>query len=856
MASSVPLKAPLQHEAAAGAAASSYQDELSRSPSKDSSGSKPRDAASVRFSSAVEEIEPNAAVAAAEPKAATPLTATTNTSDRFDTFNEVAADQIKAFQKSLHGLPLQERRMSTFGFEAFSLPASRFRHDIPSRLHPPCQTGVYMYPVTSAPNVFIPDSSPHASGHPKPSLMPVIMPCISSPSQFPPRSAANRLTLGQVTSREDGSNDSTRLPTPNSSGWQSPHGSPRLSALASPPLTPAGSDPDKRLNKEAGATGTPATSISDSHHFITPEPSTPNDKTPPTSTAADHKGLVHRPVSSHHAMSRASSSTDDPRPESRGLHRKDFFSVGPSSVPVSRESSPSRSSASHYYSKPMAPGGDANDPYAKGRRPPQQQHPTRHSVDPRFVFSMKKKKHGSGPSPTSSKTSFGVYGQPRQSDDSGSNDGAHAHAHAAAGSMSDLKRFFRKSGHHKKRDLSPSSSIKSSSKSSQASRSTQQLPFGDDHGLTSKYGKLGKVLGSGAGGSVRLMRRTEDGTVFAVKEFRARHTYETEREYNKKVTAEFCVGSTLHHGNVIETLDILQEKGRWFEVMEYAPFDLFAIVMTGRMSREEIRCSFLQILNGVTYLHSMGLAHRDLKLDNVVVSEKGIMKIIDFGSAHVFKYPFESGSVPAKGIVGSDPYLAPEVYDAKEYNAEEVDIWSLAIIFCCMTLRRFPWKIPRMTDNSYKLFAATPTPGHDPGKLLTPKSTNDLSSVAAREFLADDSPHTNTHKRQGSDTPSIAPDLPQLPIPGVNVPDRSKEVVRGPWRILRLLPRESRHIIHRMLDVNPRSRARMGEILQEPWIADTVICQQVDNGGVIPAADHKHVLEPPNTQAPPPPKKA
>ncbi|RFU77388.1 hal kinase [Trichoderma arundinaceum] len=849
MASSAPQQAPFQQEAAADAAAAPG-DEISRSPSKESTSSKPREGpGSVRFSSAVEEIEPTAPPLA-EPAA--PLTATTNTSDRFDTFNEVAADQIKAFQKSLHGLPLQERRMSTFGFEAFSLPASRLRDDINIGLRPSCKSGTCLYPITSAPNVCIPDSSPHASGHPKRSLMPVIMACVSSPCQFLPRSAANRDALCQVNSREDGSNDSTRLPTPNSSGWQSPHGSPRLSALASPPLTPAGSDPDKRLNKEAGATGATGSSINDSH-IITPQPSTSTEKTP--AATADRKVLVHRPASSDHAMSRASS-TDDQRGDSRALHRKDFFSVGPSSVPVSRESSPSRSSASYYYSKPMTPGGDANDPYAKGRRPPQQQHPTRHSVDPRFVFS-RKKKHGHGSSPTSSKTSLGAYSHSKHSDDSGSNDGVHAHA--ATGSMSDLKRFFRKSGHHKRRDQSPSS-IKSSSKSSQASRSTQQLPFGDDHGLTSKYGKLGKVLGSGAGGSVRLMRRTEDGTVFAVKEFRARHTYETEREYNKKVTAEFCVGSTLHHGNVIETLDILQEKGRWFEVMEYAPFDLFAIVMTGKMSREEIRCSFLQILNGVTYLHSMGLAHRDLKLDNVVVSDKGIMKIIDFGSAHVFKYPFESGSVPAKGIVGSDPYLAPEVYDSKEYNAEEVDIWSLAIIFCCMTLRRFPWKIPRMTDNSYKLFAANPTPGHDPGKLLRPKSTNDLSSVAAREFLPDvddPKPHNNnnsSHRRQGSDA-TTAPEQTQLPIPGVNATVDKREVIRGPWRILRLLPRESRHIIHRMLDVNPKSRARMGEILEEPWVADTVICQQVDNGDVIPASDHKHILEPPNAQ-PPPPKKA
>lgn len=218
-------------------------------------------------------------------------------------------------------------------------------------------------------------------------------------------------------------------------------------------------------------------------------------------------------------------------------------------------------------------------------------------------------------------------------------------------SMSDLKRFFKLGAHHKmKRAASPAASVRSGAKTPPSSRSSPQIPFGDDHGLTSKYGKLGKVLGSGAGGSVRLMKRSEDGVVFAVKEFRARHSYETEREYVKKLTAEYCIGSSLHHGNIIETLDIVQEKGKWYDVMEYAPYDLFAIVMTGRQSREEVACCFLQILSGVTYLHSMGLAHRDLKLDNVVVNDRGIMKIIDFGSAHVFRYPFENGVVLAQGV--------------------------------------------------------------------------------------------------------------------------------------------------------------------------------------------------------------
>ena len=218
------------------------------------------------------------------------------------------------------------------------------------------------------------------------------------------------------------------------------------------------------------------------------------------------------------------------------------------------------------------------------------------------------------------------------------------------GSVSDLKKFFR-IGHKKKfkQTTSPAGSNHKPKLRTNTPPSPTVVPFADDHGLESKYGKFGRALGAGAGGSVRLMKRSNDGVTFAVKQFRPRHTHESEKDYNKKVTAEFCMGSTLHHGNIIETMDIIHEKGNWYEVMEYAPYDLFAIVMSGRMTREEMCCAFFQIVHGVAYLHSMGLAHRDLKLDNVVVSDRGIMKIIDFGSAVVFQYPFENDIVTATG---------------------------------------------------------------------------------------------------------------------------------------------------------------------------------------------------------------
>jgi hypothetical protein len=86
--------------------------------------------------------------------------------------------------------------------------------------------------------------------------------------------------------------------------------------------------------------------------------------------------------------------------------------------------------------------------------------------------------------------------------------------------------------------------------------------------LSKKYGKWGKVLGSGAGGTVRLIKggSKQGNTTYAVKEFRPRRQGENEKEYQRKVTAEFCVGVTLRHVNVIETVDIVNDHGHFYEV--------------------------------------------------------------------------------------------------------------------------------------------------------------------------------------------------------------------------------------------------------------------------------------------------
>ncbi|OJJ70462.1 hypothetical protein ASPBRDRAFT_56255 [Aspergillus brasiliensis CBS 101740] len=715
------------------------------------------------------------------------------------------------------------------------------------------------------------------------------------------------LPSSRVASRESSERSGREA---NGSGLPSPRDSPTVSAMQSPPLTPAATH-----SREAKSTDTSSTSNTTDKGVPGQSAAMTPTTSPPTSATLKNKASQSAPSSRPSSTDQLSKQNNVAQTSSHPLnspkHRAQFF-VGPSADGGAQDESPPMTPRVESYTPPGAitPVGEPNDPYARSKRPPQPKNLAQ--LDQRFIFNGRDAKRRTNTSssftrpmsPRSSSASdlrstekrsgfFGSKKEVRQQEPEGKH-----HGH-----MSELKRFFKRNHHKHKRADSPSSiPFKKSSRSSGKNgpfHTSDSVPFADDHGLNSKYGKLGKVLGSGAGGSVRLLKRNSDGVTFAVKQFRDRHSWESMKEYSKKVTAEFCIGSTLHHGNIIETLDIIQEGSHWYEVMEYAPFDLFAIVMTGKMVKDEIACAFKQILSGVAYLHGMGLAHRDLKLDNVVVNEHGIMKLIDFGSAVVFRYPFENDIVPASGIVGSDPYLAPEVYDEKKYDPRPTDIWSLAIIFCCMTLRRFPWKQPRVSDNSYRLFVSPPTPGTpvaetDPKRHRVVKSSPDLQSAVHEEKASpvvdpkkgpidqpvqangrQEPPKSTAQTGPTSGEENRPPESPQErtptnktavedkngpthkptrttskeapPLPASSQPSgQRQEVIKGPWRLLRLLPRESRYIIGRMLKVSVNERASLDDVLTDEWVRNIKACQQELTGEVIRAPGHTHVLEPPS----------
>lgn len=226
--------------------------------------------------------------------------------------------------------------------------------------------------------------------------------------------------------------------------------------------------------------------------------------------------------------------------------------------------------------------------------------------------------------------------------------------------------------------------------------------------LVDKYGKCQEIVGRGAFGIVRISHKVDpkdskSEQLYAVKEFR-RRPQETSKKYQKRLTSEFCISSSLRHPNIIHTLDLLQDaKGDYCEVMEYcAGGDLYTLVLAaGKLEVAEADCLFKQLMRGVEYMHEMGVAHRDLKPENLLLTTHGALKITDFGNGECFRMAWEKEAHMTAGLCGSAPYIAPEEYVEREFDPRAVDIWACGVIYMAMRTGRHLWKLARKDEDDF-----------------------------------------------------------------------------------------------------------------------------------------------------------
>ncbi|XP_072961648.1 SNF1-related protein kinase catalytic subunit alpha KIN10-like isoform X1 [Typha angustifolia] len=211
--------------------------------------------------------------------------------------------------------------------------------------------------------------------------------------------------------------------------------------------------------------------------------------------------------------------------------------------------------------------------------------------------------------------------------------------------------------------------------------------------LQAKY-ILGKKLGIGSFGKVKLAQHILTGKRVAIKILNLQSLNEVEV---KRVRCEIEIMGRLSHPNIVRLYEVIETKSKIYLVMEYMSCgELYDyITERGRLTEDEARYIFQQIIAGVEFCHLNKVAHRDLKLENLLVDSECRVKLADFGLSNIMRDGYF-----LKTCCGSPNYAAPEVISGNLYIGSQVDVWSSGIILYVLLCGRLPFD----ADNFPNLF--------------------------------------------------------------------------------------------------------------------------------------------------------
>ena len=194
-----------------------------------------------------------------------------------------------------------------------------------------------------------------------------------------------------------------------------------------------------------------------------------------------------------------------------------------------------------------------------------------------------------------------------------------------------------------------------------------------------------KLLGRGWFSSAFLLFDQRTGASFVRKE-----TQQNPQPINWKfVQGEVKIHKKLQHPNIIEYYNSRQGNHCIYLDMELASCRLIDKIKLG-LPVAICRQYFKDLITGLEYLHNLGIAHRDIKPDNLLIGYDSRLKIADFGLAASFKN--EIGEIMYNNQCGAERYMAPEVLKMKKYRLPPADIWSCGIVLVVMLTRLSPWK--------------------------------------------------------------------------------------------------------------------------------------------------------------------
>ena len=207
---------------------------------------------------------------------------------------------------------------------------------------------------------------------------------------------------------------------------------------------------------------------------------------------------------------------------------------------------------------------------------------------------------------------------------------------------------------------------------------------------------LQKTIGQGSMGKVKLARNIETGEQVAIKIVPRQSTDDhgnvkderADRSKEIRTAREAAMVTLLDHPFICAMRDVQRTNYHWYMLFEYVNGGqmLDYIISHGRLKEKQARKFARQIASALEYCHRNSIVHRDLKIENILISKSGDIKIIDFGLSNLY-----SPRALLKTFCGSLYFAAPELLQARQYTGPEVDVWSFGIVLYVLVCGKVPF---------------------------------------------------------------------------------------------------------------------------------------------------------------------
>ncbi|KAF9910088.1 hypothetical protein BX616_010973 [Lobosporangium transversale] len=198
---------------------------------------------------------------------------------------------------------------------------------------------------------------------------------------------------------------------------------------------------------------------------------------------------------------------------------------------------------------------------------------------------------------------------------------------------------------------------------------------------------LGKTLGKGSSGQVKLARHRKTDEQVAIKII-SKASLVNRAAVHRGIEREIAIMKLINHPHVIRLHDVYETEKELFLVMEYVSGgELFEyLVNKGKLEETEALRFFQQIITGLAFCHKRKICHRDLKPENLLLDDNHNVKIADFGMASL-----QPQGKLLETSCGSPHYASPEVVTGMKYDGASSDIWSCGIILYALLTGHLPF---------------------------------------------------------------------------------------------------------------------------------------------------------------------